>query len=213
MIGQRFGKWMVTGTASPDKKSIKRWTVLCDCGVERPVRESELRNGRSKSCGCWRSGLGLSDQLIYQIWASMIQRCSSENNPNWHRYGGRGIKVCENWKRFSNFYADMGLRPEGMSLDRIDNDGDYSPKNCRWATRKAQANNRRNTTWLEYHGVALPLGVWASLAGIKSRVLRGRIGLGWSMCEALNTPVGVKRASTESFTDMITHLNKEPVHE
>ena len=119
----------------------------------------------------------------------MHTRCYCKKSPNYKRYGGRGIKVCERWHSFELFTVDMGDRPEGMTLDRIDNDGDYTPENCRWATLKEQQRNTRTNHYISYEGRTECLVTWAEEYDIKQTTLRLRLKRGWDIGRALNTPV------------------------
>lgn len=153
--GRRFGRWTVIRLDTKHPSKIRRWICRCDCGEEKSVRGTHLRDGRSKSCGCLARDVnkgnkygrrhGLSNTPTWRSWISMNNRCNDPSNKD---YGGRGINVCERWhfaniRAFENFVEDMGLRPDGSSLDRINPDGGYNPDNCRWATSREQIRNRR----------------------------------------------------------------------
>lgn len=143
-IGQRFGSLVVTGEAERASNSSTRLRCICDCGGVAVVRVARLTSGETKRCrGCAQRTHGRDGSRVHESWKAMVQRCENPNNPGYPKYGGIGIRVCERWLSFENFLADMGERPEGTSLDRIDNNLGYEPSNCRWATPSEQSRNRR----------------------------------------------------------------------
>jgi len=152
--GQRSGRLTVLSRAENDKHGNVRWNCRCDCGVVKIIYGGSLRCGKTKSCGCLhREAVRLHGHSVgaqtptYNSWCRMVQRCTDPKRHNFKHYGGRGISICERWRGkdgFSNFLADMGERPAGLTLDRYpDNNGDYEPGNCRWATTSQQSKNRR----------------------------------------------------------------------
>ncbi len=151
-----------------DKVHNNVWRCLCECGNEIEVQSNNLQSGHTTSCGCHalacRTIHGMCGTTTYCSWDGMIQRCTNPKNMNYVRYGGRGIKVCDRWlNSFEDFYADMGDRPDGLTIDRINNDGDYEPGNCRWATPSEQNYNRRNTLTFDD---GIPVGLWAAEQGL-----------------------------------------------
>lgn len=182
-IGQRFGRLIVIRAVDPARpRGHRRVECLCECGSTKVLRFDHVAGGRTVSCGCYRkeyfSTHRMSDTPIYRAWGQMVRRCLNPGNASYARYGGRGIRVCERWLNFDAFFADMGPRPNGASIDRIDNDGDYEPGNCRWATRQQQQDNRRVTVWITVGGVTRTLNEWAALAGISRGTLYGRFRRG-----------------------------------
>jgi hypothetical protein len=155
LIGQSFGRLTVCERAPNRPSGKSRWICLCECGVEIVIDSRNLRSGRSRSCGCIRieklaamngdgATHGMHGSPTYITWRSMIGRCETPSNASFENYGGRGIAVCRRWREsFPDFLADMGVRPEGKTLDRIDNERGYEPDNCRWATASEQMRNRR----------------------------------------------------------------------
>jgi hypothetical protein len=140
-----------------------------------------------------RAKHGLADSKVYNLWRGMMRRCYDEKSKDYPRYGGRGISVCDRWHLVENFVADMGAAPVGMSLDRKDNEGAYSPENCRWAGAKVQARNKRSNIVVEYLGEALTVAEWAERTGIERKTLEYRIRVGWEAQRALTTPSLINR--------------------
>lgn len=188
--GQRFGRLVVVGKA-PSKNKHTYWRCLCDCGNEIVVRTDSLTRGPTVSCGCYHKDAvtkhGMYDTPIYAIWSSMVRRCELPSHPAYDNYGGRGIRVCERWVEFAAFYEDIGkLRPDRQhSLDRIDNDGDYCPENCRWVTPKQQGRNRRDNRWLTFGDKRHCLAKWAEITGLGYSTIRERLRRGWTTEDAL----------------------------
>lgn len=189
----------LTEQTSKDKK----WLCKCDCGNEKEIWGRALKSGGTGSCGCHRKKIldhtthGMSNTRIFRTWASMNKRCTNKNIECYKNYGGRGIKVCDEWKDFYNFMLwaySNGYRDElpakQCTLDRIDNNGNYEPSNCRWVSYKVQANNKRNNVYYDYQGKRHTISEWAEIKGIKKATLKNRISnLGWDIKKTLETPV------------------------
>lgn len=200
MVGRRYGSLTVLyRLGSADGCVI--WRCRCDCGNERDVRGQHLRQGLTTSCKtCGTEARrkvhtihGLRNKTpLYTTWCNMRRRCSDESTSSFDVYGGRGIRVCEEWmhdfKAFYDWAMENGYE-EGLSIDRVDVDGDYSPDNCRWATAKQQANNTRRNVLIDYEGETHTMHEWADILGIPYKTLWNRIHSGWSVYRAFNQPL------------------------
>lgn len=189
-IGNVYGHLTVISKAYK-KYGRNFYLCKCDCGNETTVDIGHLRSGHTTSCGCRKNVRhGGSKTPEYVVWCDMLSRCNNPNNIAYKNYGGRGIKVCERWAKFPNFIADMGSRPSSKhTIDRMNNDGDYEPSNCRWATRKEQQNNMRSNHYLELNGEKKTISRWSEDLGIKLTTLIGRLDRGWTVEETLTTPL------------------------
>lgn len=196
MVGLRFGRLVVlTRSDRVSKDRAVSWVCRCDCGEELVILGRSMRRGNTVSCGCFgrekrleaNTTHGRSRTDVHKIWQAMIGRCTNPNAANFAHYGGRGIKVCDRWREsFEAFAEDMGPRPQGHTVERIDNDGPYSPENCRWATRKEQSSNTRRSHWVTFDGETRILSEWAQELGVKTNALTWRIK-NWGLERALTT--------------------------
>lgn len=190
--GTRFGCWTAQREAGRDKYGAVLIACVCDCGRERDVKASALARGVSMSCGCASADSlvthGMSKSPLYGVWRGMLDRTTNPGHAEWSNYGGRGITVCTRWHRFELFAADMaaGYR-RGVQLDRINNDGDYSPSNCRWVSHQANQRNKRTNHRIEWRGRELIAQEWAELLGINANTIIYRLRRGWSVERALST--------------------------
>ncbi len=207
-VGQQFHSLTYLGESSP-AGGRRRCLYRCVCGVEASFEPNSIKKGHRKSCGCQASegiskanrkhGRSGSKDKTYKSWQSMRDRCLNPKMNNYHDYGGRGIKVCEQWASFEAFLSDMGERPAGHTLDRYpDTNGNYEPSNCRWATCIEQNNNRRSNVPLQYEGDVLTAAEWGRKTGLSTNRIGARIRQGWSIEEALVTPaISRKKTSIE----------------
>lgn len=189
MIGEKFGKWLVL--EETDKKSKSRCKIYkckCDCGNIGYVVGTNLRNGHSKSCGCAKVKHKHSRSKLYDIYYKMRHRCYNKHDKNYNNYGGRGIKICDEWlSDFMNFYKwsmNTGYC-KTLTIDRIDVNGNYEPNNCRWVDWDTQANNRRNNVYLTYNGKTQTIARWSKELNICYHTLMYRHNKGWSDKECL----------------------------
>lgn len=195
LSSRRFNKWTVLSLNRITPEYVALWNCVCSCGTAGVIRGSSLTTSNSKSCGCHRAEValktstkhGMSETKVWYAWQRLRDRCYQPKNKAYPSYGGRGIKVCKRWMKFDNFFADMGNPPSDMhSIDRINVNGDYMPSNCRWATQKEQANNRRSNTWLTAFGRTQTIAQWSDELGIKRPTICQRLARGATHAEALS---------------------------
>jgi hypothetical protein len=200
LTGQRFGRWLVLEIAGRSAERGAVWSCVCDCGVKRAVAAKAMVAGDSQSCGCLGKERRLEgvrraktthghtvgdNSRTYRIWINMVSRCTNPKFDSFPWYGGRGIKVCDRWRKFQYFLDDMGVAPDEMTIDRRDSNGDYEPENCRWATRTEQANNTRRNRILEWNGRTYTQAQLAREVGVDQRRISERLNSGWSVERAV----------------------------
>lgn len=192
-IGNKYGRLKVISRKGSDKYNNSIWECICDCGNLKTVPSHYLVTGRTKSCGCIRNERliemannhkthGMSKTKIYKTWVSMIERCTNKNHGSYKDYGGRGITICKEWENFEIFYSDMSDCPDGLSLDRKDNNKGYSKNNCHWATSEEQCQNKRNT---KMNPIAVRCVRYLYKKGIKITELANAYNINYSTMEAI----------------------------
>ena len=206
LSGKRFGRLTVISRAE-NRTGRSAWLCGCECGKNRIVLAQSLKNGSTVSCGCYGKEIFKNAALKhgharasgrspeYSAWQGMIQRCTNKSCAAYRHYGGRGIKVCDRWLNFENFIADIGMRPEGYTLERKNNMMGYCKENCEWTTRKNQARNTRRNRLLELDGVKATMPEWSERTGLTVDTIRNRFRNGWSVEETLSIPSDDKRLS------------------
>ena len=199
--GRRFGRIFVVKATDERKNGCIAWLCRCDCGIEVVASSGNLVSGHTRSCGCLgrevtaarnraqsRHGHAAAETREYNTWHGMFARCRNPKSTSFSRYGGRGIGVCERWRSFENFLEDMGPRPPGMSLDRIDCNGNYEPSNCRWATAVEQQNGKRSNVRISIDGADRTIAEWSRVTGTPHHRILRRIRRGWEPALAVFGP-------------------------
>ena len=195
-IGDKYGKLTITQFLPTVQLGITYVLCRCDCGASKRIRVASIRSGQTKSCGCYSREAHVTHRMTssaeYGVWTAMKTRCNNPKAKCYKNYGGRGIKICERWSSFENFLEDMGIRPSKKhTLDRIQNDGPYSPDNCRWATVKEQCRNKRSNRFLVVGGTRKTLIEWSEEVNIHPDLISRRLQNGWTDEAAVTIPVGL----------------------
>ena len=198
LVGMVIGRLTVIKEAGRRNGKIL-WSCICSCGKNINAASGDLRSGNTKSCGCLRKEItatirkkhGMCRTRTYATWSGMISRCENKNNEAYDRYGGRGVFICKEWREsFECFLHDMGVAPEGLTIERIDNDAGYSKENCKWATYADQAKNTRRTRLITANGETLCISDWADRLGASESTIRCRIDrFNWSPIDAVSKPI------------------------
>jgi hypothetical protein len=192
LTGKRFGKLIVIKRLERKNNQTGKWLCKCDCGGTNEVRTTDLTGGNTKSCGCLTTYKhGGTGTRLFHIWDNMKRRCGAAKNSSYKDYGGRGIRVCDEWLDFAVFkeWALLHGYAENLTIDRKDNNGNYEPDNCRWATMKEQGNNQRGNINITYNGETKTLKQWSEFLGIKYITLLFRIRYGWTIEDVFNKPL------------------------
>ena len=207
VIGQNFGKWTVLRlNPKRDKQGARQYDVKCECGTEKLVRGYALRYGNSSSCGCVATKRvtthGMSGIPEYQTWEDIKKRCGNKKHKDYKIYGGRGIRVCDEWKHdFMAFYNHIGPKPSSKhSIDRIDSDGHYAPGNVKWSTATEQANNTSRNRNITVDGQTKSVSQWAREYGVRPHMIIHRLNRGWDEENAVKVPPFLNRTRKESMT-------------
>lgn len=188
MIGEKYGLLTVVEVASKGSKGVS-YLCKCDCGNEKVVSGSRLKNGNNKSCGCLHTKHNMRGTRIYSCWQNMRNRCNNPKNKRYNDYGGRGISVDPRWNNFIHFFEDMNEGyEEGLTLDRIDVNGNYCKENCRWADLKTQANNTRRNPKVLYKGELINLQQAEEKSEVHRNLIYNRLRWGWDVKDAIETP-------------------------
>lgn len=201
MSGNKYGRLTAIRRVENSNREQTMWLFKCDCGKEIVANGFSVRSGHTTSCGCRLSEVtaslkyshGMARTRIYRTYQHMKERCINQDDKSYWRYGGRGIKICDEWlgeSGFDNFnnWSILNGYNENLTIDRIDVNGNYEPSNCRWATWRTQANNKRNNRYITYDGTTKTLSEWSQQFGIGEATIRARLNRGWDIDKALNTP-------------------------
>lgn len=198
--GKKYNRLTILDFSHKDKDR-RYFNVLCDCGVKKIVNIHWITNGNTKSCGCLireiaaelcrkKATHGKSGTRIYNIWTGIINRCNNSTWKEYLKYGARGISVCEEWLDYKNFenWVNSSGYSDNLSIDRIDNNGNYEPNNCKWSNPTEQANNRRSSVYLEYNGEVKTIANWSRVFNISQGIIGARIKRGWTIEDAFLKP-------------------------
>lgn len=218
LTGKKINRLKILQYAGLDSQKNTIWKCLCDCGTIVTIRGSSIKRGTTKSCGCIQKehaaktshknkthghSVNKKTSSIYNIWTNMKSRCTNQNNPSYHNYGGRGIKICNEWLKFENFFKDMGEPPTNKhQIDRINNDDNYYPENCQWTTSKCQNRNKRNNNLITFKGITQCITDWSKTIGINTSTIASRINRGWSVDKTMTTPTDTNKTKL-CFNDIL----------
>lgn len=203
LTGKQFGHLVVVEHCG-SKNNRMLWTCRCECGNVTEVDTHSLTSGNTKSCGCRKYGGRLShgeakdsQTRLYRIWSGMKNRCANESHIGFHLYGGKGIRVCDEWKSFENFrnWANQNGYNDSLTIDRIDSSRNYEPNNCRWVTYKKQSNNTTRNHFVTAFDTIKTISEWSDVFGVPQRTIAARVNLlGWCPEDAVSVPVRGRRA-------------------